>query len=274
MAISSVAIRRPVSVIMLMITMVGMGLLGLKNMPVDLMPNMNVPVVLIQTTWIGATPEDMDSLVTRKIEEVMPNIEGIKEMNSTSSENSSFVVLEFDYGTDTDKKVTDVQTELNNIRNDLPSDINTPIVKKVQPGGETVIAVTVSAKDLISAKSLAENRIKPRFQQILGVGNVEIYGGYEKEVKVEVNPAKIEAYGMNIDDIYNIMGQSNSNIPAGTVEEGEKKYLIKVMAELTSTESAEVERVTVILDKVGAGSADPPPPPPPHPNKKISATSK
>ncbi len=243
MSISSIAIRRPVSVIMLMITMVGMGLLGLKNMPVDLMPNMNVPVVLIRTTWVGATPEDMDSLVTRKIEEVMPNIEGIKEMNSTSSENSSFVVLEFDYGTDTDKKVTDVQTELNNIRNDLPSDIDTPVVKKVQPGGETVISVTVSSKDLITAKSLAENRIKPRFQQILGVGSVEVYGGYEKEVKVEVDPIKIESYGINIDDLYNIIGQSSTNIPAGTVEEGEKRYLIKVMTELKTVE--EVQNIVV-----------------------------
>jgi hydrophobic/amphiphilic exporter-1 (mainly G- bacteria), HAE1 family len=243
MAISSIAIKRPVSVIMLMITMVGMGILGLKNMPVDLMPNMNVPVVMIQTTWIGATPEDMDSLVTRKIEEVMPNIEGIKEMNSTSSENSSFVVLEFDYGTDTDKKVTDVQTELNNIRNDLPSDIDTPIVKKIQPGGETVIAVTVSAEDLISAKSLAENRIKPRFQQILGVGNVEVYGGFEKEVKVEVDPNKIESYGMNIDDLYDIIGQSSTNIPAGTVDEGEKRYLIKVMSELKTVE--EVQNIVI-----------------------------
>jgi len=243
MSISSIAIRRPVSVIMLMITMVGMGLLGLKNMPVDLMPNMNVPVVLIRTTWVGATPEDMDSLVTRKIEEVMPNIEGIKEMNSTSSENSSFVVLEFDYGTDTDKKVTDVQTELNNIKNDLPSDIDTPVVKKVQPGGETVISVTVSSKDLITAKSLAENRIKPRFQQILGVGSVEVYGGYEKEVKVEVDPIKIESYGINIDDLYNIIGQSSTNIPAGTVEEGEKRYLIKVMTELKTVE--EVQNIVV-----------------------------
>lgn len=243
MAISSIAIKRPVSVIMLMITMVGMGLLGLKNMPVDLMPNMNVPVVMIQTVWIGATPEDMDSLVTRKIEEVMPNIEGIKEMNSTSSENMSFVVLEFDYGTDTDKKVTDVQTELNNIKNDLPSDIDTPIVKKVQPGGETVIAVSVSAEDLIAAKSLAENRIKPRFQQILGVGNVEVYGGYEKEVKVEVDPNKIESYGMNIDELYNIIGQSSTNIPAGTVEEGGKRYLIKVMTELKTVE--EVQNIVI-----------------------------
>lgn len=243
MAISSIAIKRPISVIMLMITMVGMGLLGLKSMPVDLMPNMNVPVVMIQTTWIGATPEDMDSLVTKKIEEVMPNIEGIKEMNSTSSENSSVVVLEFDYGTDTDKKVTDVQTELNNIRNDLPSDIDTPIVKKIQPGGETVISVTVSAEDLISAKSLAENRIKPRFQQILGVGNVEVYGGYEKEVKVEVDPTKIESYGMNIDDLYDIIGQSSTNIPAGTVEEGGKRYLIKVMTELKTVE--EVQNIVI-----------------------------
>lgn len=248
MSISSIAIKRPVSVIMLMITMVGMGLLGLKNMPVDLMPNMNVPVVLIRTTWVGATPEDMDSLVTRKIEEVMPNIEGIKEMNSTSSENSSFVVLEFDYGTDTDKKVTDVQTELNNIRNDLPSDIDTPVVKKVQPGGETVISVTVSSEDLITAKSLAENRVKPRFQQILGVGSVEVYGGYEKEVKVEVDPIKIESYGINIDDLYNIIGQSSTNIPAGTVEEGEKRYLIKVMTELKTVE--EVQNI-IISNKNG-----------------------
>ena len=243
MAISSVAIKRPVSVIMLMITMVGMGLLGLKKMPVDLMPNINIPVVMIRTTWIGATPEDMDSLVTRKIEEVMPNIEGINEMNSTSSENVSTVMLEFDYGTDIDKKVTDVQTELNNIRNKLPSDADTPLVMKMKAGGDTVIAVSVASKDLIKAKSLAENIIKPRFQQVLGVGNVAVYGGYEKEVKVEVDPTKIESYGMNIDDIYNIISRSSANLPAGTIEEGEKRYIIKVMTELKTVE--EVQNIII-----------------------------
>jgi len=248
MAISSVAIKRPVSVIMLMITMVGMGLLGLKKMPVDLMPNINIPVVMIRTTWIGATPEDMDSLVTRKIEEVMPNIEGINEMNSTSSENVSTVMLEFDYGTDIDKKVTDVQTELNNIRNKLPSDAETPLVLKMKAGGDTVIAVSVASKDLIKAKSLAENIIKPRFQQVLGVGNVAVYGGYEKEVKVEVDPTKIESYGMNIDDIYNIISRSSANLPAGTIEEGEKRYIIKVMTELKTVE--EVQNI-IISNKDG-----------------------
>ncbi len=243
MNLSSAAIKRPVAVLMLMITMVGAGILGLKNMPVDLLPNMNIPVVLIQTVWVGATPEDMDSLVTREIEEVMSNIEGVKEMTSYSRENYSMIVLEFDYGTDTDKKVTDVQNELNNIRNDLPSDIDTPIVKKIEPGGDVVISVTLSSDDLINAKSLAENRIKPRFQQIEGVGNVEIYGGYEKEVKVEVDPSKIEAYGLNIDDIYNILAQSSTNIPAGTVEEGGKRYQIKVMAELKTVE--EVKNIII-----------------------------
>ncbi len=236
MSISSIAIKRPVSVIMLMITMVGMGFIGLKRMPVDLMPNMSIPVVIVKTVWVGATPEDIDKLVTRKIEEAMPNIEGIKELNSTSAENYSQIVVEFEYGVNIDKKVNDIQTEINNIRNDLPEDIDTPVVRKVHAGGETVISVNVLSDDLILAKSLTENRIKPRLQQIKGVGSGAVYGGYEREIKVEVDPDKISAYGLNIDDIYNLLKQSSSNIPAGSVKEGDKRYNIKVMSEIKTVE--------------------------------------
>ncbi|MCK5779768.1 MAG: efflux RND transporter permease subunit [Psychrilyobacter sp.] len=236
MSLSSMSIKRPVAVILMMVTLVMAGVMGLKKMPVDLMPNMNIPVVLVSTTWIGATPEDIDNMITKKIEDAMANVEAVKKMTSTSSENNSGVVLEFDYGVDVDKKVSEVETQLNNIRNDLPTDAKTPMVFKAKAGSTTIISVNVLSDDLVLAKSLAENRIKTRFQQIKGVGSVNVFGGYEKEVKVEVNPNKIEAYGMNIDDVYNILRTSSSNIPAGSIEEGEKKYLIRVMTELKTVE--------------------------------------
>jgi len=103
MAISSISIRRPVSVIMLIITLVALGALGLKNMPVELMPTLNVPVVTIQTRWTGATPNEVDKLITKKLEDAMENVDGINDMSSTSYEGFSVIILEFDYGVDIDE---------------------------------------------------------------------------------------------------------------------------------------------------------------------------
>jgi len=154
MAISSISIRRPVSVIMLIITLVALGALGLKNMPVELMPTLNVPVVTIQTRWTGATPNEVDKLITKKLEDAMENVDGINDMSSTSYEGFSVIILEFDYGVDIDDKLQKIQAEVSNRLGEMPADAKTPLVSKASAGGGgAVMSLAISGNDLIKVKS-------------------------------------------------------------------------------------------------------------------------
>ncbi len=227
-----IAIKKPATTIMLIITMVVIGLLSLFQMPVELLPNFNIPVATVITRWPGATPEDMDKLVTREIEDAVSLVEGIKNFSSYSTQGLSQVVIEFDYGINVDEKVDLLQTEVDKIRSDLPDDIDEPVTDKIDIGAETSILIDYSGDDITTLRSTAENLIKQRFQRIKGVGDVTVSGGLEKEVLVELNPYKLAAYDLNAGDIFTVIKQSNINIPIGEIKSGEKNYLVKMEGEL------------------------------------------
>ncbi|GLI55243.1 acriflavin resistance protein [Propionigenium maris DSM 9537] len=247
--IPALAIRKPATTLMLIVTMVVVGVLSLGEMPVELLPNFNIPVVTVTTTWRGAVPEDMDKLVTREIEDAVTEVEGVKDFYSFSNQGISQVVVEFDYGVDTDKKVDLIQTEVDKIRGDLPDDIDEPITDKIDVGGEAVVIIDFSGKDLQELRSIGENIIKPRFQKIRGVGEVVVRGGLEKEVLIEVDPYKLASHELDAGDVYNIVASSNINIPVGDVKSGEKKYLVKLEGELTTVEQV----AGVVLKNDGGG---------------------
>ena len=134
MTLAGLSIRRPVATTMLMISMMFIGLIAMFSMKSEMLPNMNIPVVTIRTSWNGAVPEDVETQITKKIEEVLPNVEGIDKIESTSQYGTSTIVVKFDYGIDADDKVTDIQREVSRLVNDLPDDADTPVVKKLDNG--------------------------------------------------------------------------------------------------------------------------------------------
>lgn len=247
--IPGLAIRKPATTLMLIITMVVVGMLAIKEMPVELLPNFNIPVVTVTTTWRGAVPEDMDKLVTREIEDAVTEVEGVKDFYSFSNQGVSTVVVEFDYGVDTDKKVDRIQTEVDKIRGDLPDDIDEPITDKIDVEGEAVVIIDFSGEDLQELRSIGENIIRPRFQKIKGVGEVTVRGGLEKEVLIEADPYKLASYEMDAGDIYSIVESSNINIPVGDVKSGEKKYLVKLEGEVRTVEQV----ANIVLRNDGGG---------------------
>lgn len=234
------SIKRPVAMTMIIITMLVAGILGILNMPAELMPDFNMPIVSIQTTWVGASPEDMDSLVTEKIEDSLSGIDGIEKVTSYSGQNYSYVIVEFDFGVDTDQKVDLIQTEISKIRGELPDDINEPFATKMDvTGGTGVVTVAMSGTDIMEMKGIANNTIKPRLERIKGVGKVEVSGGLEKQVLIEIDPNKLENYNMDINNIVSVLRASNINIPGGTIYEGDKEMLIRVMGEIKTLEQVE-----------------------------------
>ncbi len=248
MSISEFSIKRPVAATMILVSMVMLGFVAMITMPMELLPDFNIPVATVTTVWTGASPEDVDKMITREIEDAMPGIEGVKKITSASNQNVSTVVVEFNYGVDIDDKITFIQNEIAKIKGKLPADSDEPIISKMAVGATSVMSVELSGNNLTEIRSVAENMIKPRFERIEGVGKVEIFGGLEKEVAVKLDADKLESFGMTADDIYGIIKNSSINIPSGTLKEGDKEFVVRVMGEIDSL--AQVENI-IIKNKNG-----------------------
>lgn len=233
MSLAGVAIRRPVATVMVMVSMVFLGIVSLFSMKSELLPNMNIPMVIITTTWSGAVPEDMDSQITKKIEDSLAGVDGIKKITSTSSFETSVIQVEFDYGVDIDIKRGDIQRQIDSIAGDLPGDASKPKTqKKLAGSGNTAMMLTVSGPNFLELTTFINETMKPRFERIGGVGSVDTAGAPEKQIQVQFNTDKLSAYGMTPVELYNLLKASSKSIPLGTIETGGKNVVGRFMGEL------------------------------------------
>lgn len=235
-SIPEFSIRKPATTIMFLISMIFFGYLGLKKMPVEMLPNINRPTVRIRVRWEGATPADMDKMIVRKIENILPNVEGVVEYSSESTAEMAFIYVKFKYGTDVETKITLIQNEINQIRGRFPEEMKEPTIRKSSSSDAPALTFSMAGGDMIEMRSYIENTLKPILERIEGVAEVETYGGREQEVSVVIDPEKLENYNLSIIDVYNKMSGATINIPGGIVREGEKEYLIKVEAEINSAD--------------------------------------
>lgn len=247
-SIPEFSIRKPATTIMFIISMIFFGFLGLRKMPVEMLPNINKPTVRIRIKWDGATPDDVDKMITRKIEDVLPNVEGIVEYSSESSAETSLIFIKFKYGTDVETKITLIQNELNQIRNKFPDDMDEPSIRKSSSSDVPALTFTLYGGDKMEMRSYAENNLKPMLERLEGVSEINIYGGQEQEVAIEIDPDKLENYNLSIVDVYTKMKSASANLPGGILREGEKEYLVKIEAEI---ETADEIREIILSNKDG-----------------------
>ena len=233
---------------MFIISMIFFGFLGLRKMPVEMLPNINKPTVRIRIKWDGATPDDVDKMITRKIEDVLPNVEGIVEYSSESSAETSLIFIKFKYGTDVETKITLIQNELNQIRNKFPDDMDEPSIRKSSSSDVPALTFTLYGGDKMEMRSYAENNLKPMLERLEGVSEINVYGGQEQEVAIEIDPDKLENYNLSIVDVYNKMKSASANLPGGILREGEKEYLVKIEAEI---ETADEIREIILSNRDG-----------------------
>lgn len=243
MSIAQFSIKKSVTTSLIIITMIGAGLIGLFNMRSQLLPNFNIPVALVQITWSGAAPEDVDKLVTSEVQDAIKGIDGIDSVTGYSSQGSSTVVIQFNYGTDVDDAVSDIQTKVNNIKSSLPDDTEDPYISKIDINAQPIIIYNLSGKDLTSLYDIADNQIKSSLEKITGVSEVEITGGLEEEVRVSVDPDKLAVYGLNVSSIKALLSASNINMPLGSVKSGDKEFTVKIKGEIESVE--EVKNIVI-----------------------------
>ena len=203
------------------------------SMKSELLPNMEIPVVTISTTWSGAVAEDVETQITKKIEEILPNVEGIDKISSTSTFEKSTVVVEFNFGIDADEKTTEIQRELSKISNDLPDDAGTPVARKVDAGaGNLTMIMMFSAENRNELSTFIVEYLTPKLESLTGIGQVNVFGNPDKQLQIQFDSDKLAAYNLSPVELYNLISMSSKNLPLGTIQTGNKNIIARFMGEL------------------------------------------
>ncbi len=232
--LSAVAIRRPVFTSMIMAGLVVMGLFSLTRLPIEMFPNIDFPFVVAQTVYVGASPEAVEREVTRRLEESFNTIEGIKTIRSVSVEGASQVILEFQLGRDVDQAAQDVRAKIDAVRRDLPTDIEAPTVMKFDPGAIPIISLSISSPTIpaVELTRLADEDIRRKLETVPGVGQVQLTGGLAREIRIYIQPSKMQGLGVSANEIMGALQRQNMEVPAGRVERAGTEDLVRVLGRI------------------------------------------
>ncbi len=236
MFLSDLSIRRPVLTVCIMLALVVLGLFSVKHLGIDQYPNTDIPTVTVSVVYPGASPEAVKQDVVKKIEEAVNPIEKIKEISSTSQEGLGTLVIQFQLGRNVDNALNDVRTRIGQIRRDLPSNIEEPVISKFDPAQLPVLSLVLrpDAKHQgMTARELtriAEDFLKRRIENVSGVGKVDVAGGSTREIEIQVDPQKLESMGLSLTAVKNALANDTLAIPSGNLLQGDREVSVKVDA--------------------------------------------
>ncbi len=242
MFLSDLSIKRPVLTVCIMLALVVLGLFSVKGLGIDQYPNTDIPTITVSVLYPGASPEAVKQDVVKKIEEAVNPIEKIKEISSTSQTSLGTLVIQFQLGRDVDKALDDVRTRIGQIRRDLPTTIEEPVISKFDPSQLPVVSLVVgpdgkhtgmSEKDLTR---VAEDFLKRRLENVNGVGKVDVVGGSTREIQVQVDPQKIESLGLALPKVMSALGNDTRDIPSGNLLQATREVAVKVDAKAKSVD--------------------------------------
>ncbi len=235
MWLTRLSITRPVTILMLVLALVVLGLQSRSKIPVELYPKIDIPIVVVSTIYPGTGPEEMETLVTKPIEDSISAIAGLDKLTSTSSEGVSTITMQLKLGTNIDVAAGDIRSKIDALRNTLPTDAQAPVVIKADFGAIPVIQLSLTSprRESREIRRLADDIVKDRLGQIPGVAAVAVTGGDIREVQVNVDKARLEAYGLNILQVVNALKAENLNFPAGSIDEARQTSSVRVVGEFT-----------------------------------------
>ncbi len=238
MDIIRTAIKRPITIFVMMLVILLLGMVSISKMKMALTPDVEFPVAIVMTEYRGAGPAEVESLVTDKIEGAVSNVENIDSVSSTSSDGLSLVIVKLNYGVDLDKAVNSIRDKISMVQGTLPDDAGSPTIMKVDLNAEAVANIVVSSDAMSSdaLKTFAEDTVKDRLERKSGVSSVEITGGNEKEIRIEIDPERLEGLGLTMTGIGQVLASENNNIPGGTVDYGENNLTISSQLKMTKIE--------------------------------------
>lgn len=251
MNITEISIKRPSLIIVLFSVLTLLGFIGYKNLSYELMPDFNQPVVVIKTVYPGAEPNEVETSVSRKIEDALSNLEGVDYLVTKSLPNASIIIANLKYGTDLDKTMQDAQRYIDNIRKDLPQDILSPLMSKVSPNDLPIMSISATS-NLSSTEFYQKMKddYLPQIQQIKGVAEITVLGGEEREIQVKINQDKLKLYRIAMIQVVEAINKSGLDLPAGKVQTDKESNSVRLTGKFTSLE--DIKNVQVAMPVLGS----------------------
>lgn len=232
MNIVSTSIKRPIFITCIFLLIVAVGAISLLKLPIDLFPDVTFPIVTVTTPYPGAGPKEVETLVSKVVEDELSSIAGIKNLRSINKEGTSVVVAEFTLKTDVKYAEQQVRDKVGTVRRKLPEDVMDSIVRRMDPADQPILSIAVSGTENLSELfDYASETLKPQLQQIDQVGLVEVLGGRKREIHVELNQDKMRAYGISAQQVAQRIGSAGQNIPAGKVNSADGELVYRTLAE-------------------------------------------
>ncbi|HMM54506.1 MAG TPA: efflux RND transporter permease subunit [Candidatus Desulfobacillus sp.] len=229
-----VSIDNPVFATMVMLAFVVLGLFSYQRLQVDQWPDVEIPVVVITTEYPGASPESIESEVSRKIEEAVNSINGIKVVGSRSFEGSSLVWVEFELSVDADQAAQDVRDKVAAVKVQFRKEVKEPKIQRFDPADRPILSLSVTGegRSLRELTTLADHVIKRRLENVRGVGSVSLVGGVKRQVLVYLKPAQLEALAIGVDQVMNAVRGENQELPTGTIRSAERERVVRLEGRL------------------------------------------
>ena len=197
-----IVVKRPVTILMVIVSILILGLISLSRLSIDFMPNMQIPYISIYTSYRNSGPEEIEKSVTKLVEGAVATVNNIKNITSTSRENSSNVLVEFNWGTDLTEATEDIREALEQVTDLLPDNADKPVIRKFNMDDTSLMEVAVyGIDDQSTLYNIADNQIAPQIKQAKGVAQAEVMGGLKSQIKIDVNLNRLKAYNININEI-------------------------------------------------------------------------
>ncbi|MFD1003357.1 efflux RND transporter permease subunit [Ohtaekwangia kribbensis] len=245
MSLTEIAVKRPSLIIVIFSVLMLGGLFTYTKLNYELMPDFDIPTLVVTTSYPGASPTDVEQSVTKKIEDVVAGIDRVKSTLSQSYEGVSVISVEFTVGTDIDDKQQEVQRKLNNILSDLPDDAESPSISKVSPSDRPIMQLTaISKMGTQEFYDLVDDEVLPLFQQIQGIGETRLLGGQEREIKVNVDKDKLVYYGISLSQVTQAINNANLDFPTGKVKNTNEQMTVRLAGKFTSLEQIRLLGIT------------------------------
>jgi HAE1 family hydrophobic/amphiphilic exporter-1 len=242
------SVKKPVTVVVSLIAILIIGLMYGSRINIEDFPQIDIPIISVTTVYRGAGPQEMEEQVTIPVEEAVGSVSNIDEIESTSQDNMSFVLVRFKYGTNMESAAADVREKLDRITNNLPRQADKPIITKADPGDSPIVrlALTGKGEDLRRLRSIATNDLKKELEKIGGIASVTVSGGEERAIMVRVDRNRLEDLGLGIHQVAAAVAKENQNIPSGRITASQMEFSVRSMGELKSVQDFESVMVAMV----------------------------
>jgi HAE1 family hydrophobic/amphiphilic exporter-1 len=250
MILSNTSIKRPIFATVMILALVVLGIFSYRRLSVEMFPNVEFPVVSVVTVFTGASPETVERELSKRIEEAVNQVAGVKHVFSTSREGVSTVVVQFRLEEKVNDCAQEVRAKIASIRGTLPTAVEEPIIQKLDFNAAPIAALAVQSSTLTPREltTLVEKKIKKRFESVAGVGKVDMVGGQKREINVDLDPVRLDSLGMGVNDVVNGIRSENTNTPLGRITKGQAEYPLRIDGK---PERADQYRNMVVLQKGG-----------------------